>query len=144
MLSSPSVGRETLHSLHRTEHLQKTYYGSRSLSADGCSRTHWQVMRLTCVRVSLLLVLGSGWNRGDTAGKCTEPPVALSGFWLQPDTAFITSSACTSRYTFLIPVYVRRVCVDLLDAAWGVGMCGIVTTVSSTGVYLVGVWVRFV
>ena len=27
-----------------------------------------------------------------------------------------------------VPVYVRHVCVDLLDAAWGVAMCGIIVS----------------
>ena len=35
-------------------------------------------------------------------------------------------------------MYVRHVCIDLLDAAWGVAMCRIVAT--CTRVYRVGVW----
>ena len=37
---------------------------------------------------------------------------------------------------------VRRVCVDVLDAVWGVGMCR--TVASFTRVYRVGVWFGFV
>ena len=41
-----------------------------------------------------------------------------------------------------IHVYMRSVCVDLLDAAWGLAVCRI--SVSFTWVYRDGVWFGFV